>query len=87
MTYANITTVIHCVSNLFGDFESDRKSFRCRGKPANIPHKKYVVKYLQIENFAFVSPLLSAIIYDFFGYYGGGSICMNDALKCTVFHL
>ena len=45
MTYAIITTVIHRESNLFGDFESDRKSFWCRAMPANIPHRKCAVKF------------------------------------------
>ena len=51
MTYANIPTVIHCVSILFGDFESDRKSFRCRAMPANILHRKYVVNILKLKIF------------------------------------
>ena len=61
MTYAIITTVIYRVSNLFGDFECDRKSFRCLAMPANIPHRKCVVNTLKLKNFPFVFPLLSAI--------------------------
>ena len=85
MTHAIITTVIHRVSNLFGDFESDRKSFRCRAMPANIPHRKCVVNTLKLKNFHLSLHFFLRSNDDFFGYYGGGFICMNDALNAPFF--
>ena len=73
--------------NLFGDFESDRKSFRCRAMPANIPHGKCVVNTLKLKIFHLYLHCFLRSNDDFFGYYGGDFICMNDALNqwCQTF--
>ena len=49
MASAIITTVIHRVSNLFRDFDSDRKSFRCRPMSAKNPHRNCVVNTLKLK--------------------------------------
>ena len=85
MTYAIINNVIHRVSNLFEDFESDRKSFRCRAMPANILHRKCVLNTLKLKNCHLSLHCFLRSNDYFFGYYGGGFICMNDALNAPFF--